>query len=124
MKFLLDMNLSLRWVPALAQVGYEAVPWRALGKPRASDLEIMAYARLHGFAVMTHDLDFGDLLFLLGADGPSVAQIRSEDIAVSRIVGLVVQGLACAADAIEQGALVSINPRGARVRLLPLRPTE
>ena len=82
----------------------------------------MAYARAEGYVVVTHDLDFGDLLALVGGDGPSVVQIRSNDVKVENIFGRVLDGLATAADALAAGALVTIDMQRSRVRLLPLRP--
>jgi len=48
MRFLVDMNLSPRWVDMLAVAGLEAAPWSMLGPHNASDVEIMVYARTQG----------------------------------------------------------------------------
>ncbi len=48
MKLLVDMNLSPRWVKALAQAGIEAAHWSGLGAANASDTAIMAFARANG----------------------------------------------------------------------------
>ena len=45
MKFLIDMNLSPTWVPALATHGIEAVHWIEVGKPNAPDKEIFNKAQ-------------------------------------------------------------------------------
>jgi predicted nuclease of predicted toxin-antitoxin system len=45
LRLLIDMNLSIEWVAALAQHGYDAVHWSAVGDPKATDAEIMARAR-------------------------------------------------------------------------------
>ena len=82
----------------------------------------MAYAKLHNFVVLTHDLDFGDMLAVTGAVGPSVAQIRSSDLRVEVIFKPVTDAIAAAAGDLSRGALLSIDLRRARarVRLLPL----
>jgi predicted nuclease of predicted toxin-antitoxin system len=121
-KLLLDMNLSLHWVAALAAAGYDAVPWREVGDRRAPDTEIMAFARLHGYVVLTHDLDFGDMLAMLGESGPSVVQIRAKNISLEKTFECVLDGLNASREAIEQGALISIDTQRARVRMLPMRP--
>lgn len=64
MKVLVDVNLSPGWTDVLAAHGIEAVHWTSVGAPRASDAELMGYARDHGYVVFTHDLDFGTLLAL------------------------------------------------------------
>jgi len=70
--------------------------------------------------VFTHDLDFGSLLFSTNASAPSVVQIRIEHI-VPEIVGDAVLGaLDTAIQALQDGALVTIDPRRHRIRLLPL----
>ena len=121
MKLLLDMNVTQRWAPALAAQGHEVVHWRDVGDRRARDSEIMAYALQHGFVVLTHDLDFGDLLAATGDSGPSVVQIRADNLSADLAAGPVLQALAATSMALEQGALVSVDLKKARVRLLPLR---
>jgi predicted nuclease of predicted toxin-antitoxin system len=56
MKLLVDMNLSPRWVALLAEAGIDAVHWSTFGVPNAPDVEIMAFAKKHGYVVLTHDL--------------------------------------------------------------------
>jgi predicted nuclease of predicted toxin-antitoxin system len=80
MKILLDMNLSPRWVESLQAEGWEALHWSQVGDPRASDDVIAGWARQHGFVIFTHDLDFGTLLALTRTKGPSVIQVRTQDI--------------------------------------------
>jgi predicted nuclease of predicted toxin-antitoxin system len=75
-RLLVDMNLSTEWIPLLKAAGHEAVHWSEVGDPRAPDTELMTWASSSGYAVFTHDLDFGTVLALSGADGPSVLQVR------------------------------------------------
>ena len=58
MKFLIDMNLSPRWVEAFTAAGLNATHWIAIGDPCATDRSIMEWARSNGYIVFTHDLDF------------------------------------------------------------------
>ena len=62
MKILLDMNLSPEWVPFLTSAGFDAVHWSTVGDRRATDTELMTWARENGCPVFTHDMDFGALL--------------------------------------------------------------
>lgn len=41
---------------------------------------VMGWARENGHVVFTHDLDFGTLLALTRASGPSVVQVRAHDV--------------------------------------------
>ena len=83
MKLLIDMNLSPRWVPFLAASQIEAAHWSTVGAVKATDTEIMAYARQHGHVVLTHDLDFSAILAATHGTRPSVVQIRSEELSPS-----------------------------------------
>ncbi|MEQ1559922.1 MAG: DUF5615 family PIN-like protein [Methyloglobulus sp.] len=47
------MNLSPRWIGLLAGVGIEAKHWSTLGASNAPDAEIMAYARVNDYVVLT-----------------------------------------------------------------------
>jgi predicted nuclease of predicted toxin-antitoxin system len=120
MKLLLDMNLSPRWAAWLATEGIEAVHWSTLGAPNAPDETIMAFARVAGYTVLTHDLDFSAILAATKGEKPSVVQIRSDDLRPENIGGMVIQALRQTQDELEAGALLSIDMRRARVRLLPL----
>ncbi len=80
MKVLVDMSLSPKWREVLERHGCEVRHWAEVGDPRAPDREIMDWARANGFVVFTHDLDFGHLLALTHAAGPSVLQVRAEDV--------------------------------------------
>jgi predicted nuclease of predicted toxin-antitoxin system len=73
-----------------------------------------------GSVVFTHDLDFGVLLALTHADGPSVVQVRTERVLVEDLGPVVVEVLQRFASELERGALVTIDPARSRVRLLPI----
>jgi len=121
MRILIDVNLTPIWVGTFTRLGIEAVHWTTVGDPRAPDEEIMRYARDHGYVVFTHDLDFGALLALTRAQGPSVLQVRTQNILPVAIGDLVVRVLTTHASLIEAGALVTVDERNARIRVLPIR---
>src|SRR2546427_11755648 len=93
MKLLVDMNLSPRWVEVIRRNGWEAAHWSSIGDPRATDREIMDYARAQGYIVFTHDLDFGTLLAVTRAEGPSVIQVRAQDVMPEHLETVVVGAL-------------------------------
>lgn len=121
MNLLVDMNLSPRWVALLTGAGFQAVHWSHLGPGDAPDSDIMAFARDHGFVVLTHDLDFGAILAATEGDRPSVVQLRAADLRPEIIGAQVVATLRQLAEDIAEGALVTIDAGRTRVRLLPLR---
>jgi predicted nuclease of predicted toxin-antitoxin system len=81
----------------------------------------MAYARYNGFVVLTRDLDFGTILAVAQGDKPSVVQIRSDDITPASIGKQVISALTQMTLELEAGALVTIDPKRTRIRVLPLR---
>ena len=80
MKILIDMNLSPAWVSVLEEAGHTAPHWSTIGSLNASDREVLLWAKANGYLLFTHDLDFGAILAATEAEGPSVIQIRAQDI--------------------------------------------
>lgn len=124
MKILIDMNLSPDWINALAQAEIEAVHWSSVGNPRAEDKEIIDFAREKGFAIFTHDLDFGTILALTQAESPSVLQVRAQDVFPQNMAEPIIKVLRKYKNQIEQGALIVLDESSARVRILPLEKRE
>ena len=122
MKLLVDMNLSPRWTRLLSDAGIEAAHWSDLGAGNAPDVEIMAFAKAHGYVVFTHDLDFSAILAATRGEKPSVVQVRSEDVSPEAIGDAVVAAVRQTAEDLDEGALLTVEPNRMRLRLLPLRP--
>ena len=120
MKLLVDMNLSPDWVAVLQEGGWQAVHWSFVADPRADDSQIMAWAKKNGYVIFTHDLDFGTILALTQAEGPSVIQIRTQDVTPMAIGKLVSQALRQFQSQLEQGALIVLDELHTRARILPL----
>lgn len=80
MRFLLDMNLSPALANLIASHGHDVLHWSEVGDHRATDLAILKWAREHQRVVVTHDLDFAALLAEAEAVGPSVIQVREQDL--------------------------------------------
>ena len=124
MKLVIDMNLSPDWVAVLQRHGFQAVHWSTVGNPRAVDAEIMAWARATGHVVFTHDLGFGALLVVTADQGPSVVQVRTQDVTPGHLERLLVAALQAHAGALEDGALVTVDEARTRVRILPLKRSD
>jgi predicted nuclease of predicted toxin-antitoxin system len=75
----------------------------------------------HDHVVFTHDLDFGAILAASKAEGPSVLQVRAQDVSPSHLGDLVLSVLTQFRDELARGAVLSMNEKSARVRLLPLK---
>ena len=120
LRIVVDMNLSVEWMPLLEQAGWTAVHWSAIGDPRADDTTIMAWAADHDHVVFTHDLDFGTALALTHAGRPSVIQIRTQRVLPEHIGSMVLAALKQYERELAAGALVVVEPSKSRVRVLPL----
>jgi predicted nuclease of predicted toxin-antitoxin system len=120
MKILIDMNLSPAWVQFLVAKGIEAIHWSAIGEASAPDSRIFDYAAANEFVVFTHDLDFGTLLAARKTRGPSVIQVRTQDVLPSAIGDIVLRAIDAARDHLEAGAIVTVDPARNRIRLLPI----
>jgi predicted nuclease of predicted toxin-antitoxin system len=121
MKLLVDMNLSPRWIGVLTDAGIEAAHWSSLGASNSPDSEIMAYANTNNYVVLTHDLDFGTILAATQGKKPSVVQIRADDVSPNLIGLQVIAALRQMAEELEEGALLTVDVKRTRLRLLPLQ---
>jgi predicted nuclease of predicted toxin-antitoxin system len=121
MRVLLDMNLPPAWVRFLHEEGFEALHWSTVGDPRATDATIMQWARQAGYVVFTHDLDFSALLAATNAVGPSVIQVRTQDVLPEAIGGDVIRVLRAHSAELQHGAIITLDKLRARVRVLPIR---
>src|SRR5438876_7235435 len=111
LQFVVDMNLSPEWVTELAGQGWSAVHWSTIGDPHADDSVIMDWARANGRVVFTHDLDFGTTLALTHAVGPSVLQVRGQNVLPEDIGPVVIAALRQYEAALTAGAIVVVELR-------------
>lgn len=119
-RLLVDMNLSVEWVAELTKHGWAAVHWSGVGAASADDAEIMAWALANDYVVFTHDLDFGSVVALTHATGPSVLQVRGQAVLPEDIGRIVLAALRQHEAELAKGALVVVELKGTRVRILPI----
>ncbi len=91
-----------------------------VGDPRASDAAIMEWAATHEYVVFTHDLDFGTMLALSHAAGPSVLQVRGADVLPDHLGDAILAALKQHGADLSSGALVVVDESRSRVRVLPI----
>jgi predicted nuclease of predicted toxin-antitoxin system len=70
--------------------------------------------------VLTHDLDFSTILAATQGLAPSVVQVRAEDVSPEVIGTKIASALRQMRSELEAGALLSIDDKTMRVRILPL----
>jgi len=120
MKFLADMGISPRVVAALRERGHAAVHLQEQGLGKASDGEILAKARTEGCVLLTHDLDFGELLAATHEGLPSVIIFRLKDMRAANVNDHLFSILEKQTAALEKGAVCSVTERKVRIRTLPI----
>ncbi|HUY27654.1 MAG TPA: DUF5615 family PIN-like protein [Candidatus Binataceae bacterium] len=120
MKFLLNMNLPRELGRRLAALGHE---WRHvadIGLARAADSAILAVARGQGECVLTHDLDYGQLLAFSGEPAPSVVIYRLRRVDADLMFRRMVDAWSEIQEALKAGAIVIIEESASRIRRLPV----
>lgn len=120
MRIVIDCCLTKDWKPVLNAAGYECVHWSSIGQVTAPDFEIARWAALNDHVVLTQDLDYGAILATQGLDKPSVVQIRSESPLPEDVGDIVLQALKTYQAELISGAIATVHPGHARIRLLPL----
>jgi predicted nuclease of predicted toxin-antitoxin system len=85
---------------------------------------ILTWAREHERVLVTHDLDFAAILADTEATGPSVLQIREQDLLANETVDAIIRAIMVARPALEHGAVVIIHEDRSRIRILPLRSSD
>ena len=121
MKLLIDMNLSPERITVLEGAGFDAVHWSTIGDVSAPDHEIMTWAKNNGYIVFTHDLDFGAILAATKTESPSVIQIRTQNINPHQISDFVVSVIKQFREDLRKGALISVDEKKSRARILPIK---
>ena len=91
------------------------------GLDRATDFEILEFARQSGRTCVTLDHDFHAHLALAQASGPSVVLVRLKRLGSREQADLIRGVWNTCADAISEGAAVTVDAATIRVRRLPLR---
>jgi predicted nuclease of predicted toxin-antitoxin system len=120
MKLLVDVNISPDICALLSTADTTAIHWSTLGDPKARDEELMQYAKDHGFVIVTHDLDFSALLAAGRGIGPSVIQVRFQDVLSPAFIDLLREMIERFRAELESGAIVTVDPERAKVRVLPI----
>jgi predicted nuclease of predicted toxin-antitoxin system len=121
MRFLADMGISHRTVSYLRGAGHEAVHLHEEGLDELPDSAILAKARQEGYILLTHDLDFGELLAASGNDAPTVITFRLTDMRPENVNRYLDVIIAQHADLLVVGVIISVTKSRIRVRRLPIK---
>jgi len=120
MKFLLDMGISVEVAAFLRSTGHEAEHLHELRLGTLSDSDILARAVSESRIVVTHDLDFANLLAASSAKLPSVIVFRLQNMRPEKVISRLYSLLADHSGDLEKGAILSVSELRIRLRPLPL----
>src|SRR5690606_24321051 len=81
-----DMGIARSVVAALRERGFDSTHLNDEGLDRLPDQAILEKARAEDRIILTHDLDFGDLLATGGHTSPSVITFRLSDMRGHRVL--------------------------------------
>ena len=119
MRFLLDMGISVGVAASLRDLGHEADHLYELHLDTLPDAEILRKAVDDRSILVTHDLDFGNLLAASGARLPSVILFRLRDMRPSSVSARLRAVIANHASQLVAGAVVAVTESQIRIRDLP-----
>jgi predicted nuclease of predicted toxin-antitoxin system len=120
MKFLADMGISPRLVEELRKREHDAVHLIDEGLNRLPDGDILQKARQENRILLTHDLDFGELLAASGGELPSVIIFRLKDMRAPNVSKHLFSIISQQAEVLNQGAVLSVTEKKVRIRRLPI----
>ena len=120
MRFLADMGISPKTVDFLNALQHDATHVHDQELDSAPDSVILKKAREERRILLTHDLDFGELLAASGTVSPSVIIFRLRNMHPNRVNTSLDSIINKHAALLEQGVIVSVDEGQIRVRLLPV----
>lgn len=114
------MGISPKTVLFLRDIEHDAVHLHEQDLDRLKDSEILDKARSEGRVILTHDLDFGELIAASKERLPSVVVFRLRNMHPTRVNQYLDRIVGQHKEALEQGAVISVTEGQVRVRSLPL----
>jgi predicted nuclease of predicted toxin-antitoxin system len=120
MKFLADMGISPATVAFLIAEGYDAIHLLDQQLGRLPDVDIFEKARQESRIILTHDLDFADILAATQALLPSVIIFRLRNMKPKNVNQTLRAILSQHQADLTHGAVISVTEGQIRRRQLPL----
>lgn len=91
---------------------------------RATDRQILEYARDEQRIVITLDSDFHAILAVENLDSPSVVRIRQEGLRGPELTELIEKIWSRIGQQLENGAMATITEKAIRIRKIPLHESD
>ena len=124
MRLLFDQGLPRSAAEILRNKGWDIQHTGEVGLSRATDRQILEYARNERRIVITLDSDFHAILAVENLDSPSVVRIRKEGLKAPELVKLIERIWSRIGQQLDDGAIASITERAMRIRKIPLLESD
>ncbi len=121
MKFLIDHGLPKGIILLLEKNGISAQHTGDLGLERASDLEIIEFAKTHQMTIVTLDADFHALIAASEESRPSVIRIREQGLRSEAMANLLLRVISQTNKELSSGAFISATSNRIRIKRLPVQ---
>ena len=121
MRVLLDQGLPYSTVQYLKSAGWDVLHAADAGMERASDREIIEFARQNNRYCITLDADFHSIIAVDNAQFPSVIRIRQERLKGKDVAELLRRIYSVIEADLKTGAFVTVTNRSLRIRHLPIQ---
>jgi predicted nuclease of predicted toxin-antitoxin system len=118
---LLDQGLPRSTTTFLIKCGFDALHASEAGLSKASDSQILDYARERDLIVVTLDADFHMLLAASGAASPSVIRLRRQRLNAEQAALAIREVLDRGREMLEGGAVASASKTLVRFKRLPFQ---
>ena len=120
-RILADVHISPLTIQFLNKLGYDAVRVNSLLPAEAADTDITEKAIEDNRVLLSHDLDFSEIIALSGDVRPSLISLRLEDPRVENVNRILERVLPNIETDLASGAIVTVEDRRVRVRRLPVQ---
>jgi predicted nuclease of predicted toxin-antitoxin system len=119
-RLLLDQGVPRSTGALLIPAGWDVIHLGDIGLSRATDPQILIFARTEQRVCVTLDADFHALLATSGERSPSVVRVRRQGLDGSAFAALLQLVWPRIESDVDAGAMVTITERAVRIRRLPI----
>ena len=119
-RVLLDQGLPRSAASLLRDEGWDVVHTGEIGLSRATDREILDFARTEERVIITLDSDFHTILAVTNASSPSVIRIRLEGLRGPDFALLIRRIWPKVEPQLKKGAMVTVSESAIRIRNIPV----
>jgi predicted nuclease of predicted toxin-antitoxin system len=117
---LLDQGLPRSASSLLRDEGWDVVHTGDIGLSRATDREILDFARTEQRVIVTLDSDFHTILAVTNASSPSVIRLRLEGLRGPDLALLIRKIWPKIEPQLKKGAMVTVSESAIRIRNIPV----